>query len=99
LNLRCNNLGMPGRCARRRRLANTATSTTPPAGLSLSKPRRDVKALRQGFGGSTWQLRTALRANVLPGKVVRPLYIPESEVDGRFHQEFKAMVESIKFLP
>ena len=27
------------------------------------------------------------------------LYIPESEVDGRFYQEFKAMVESIKFLP
>ena len=27
------------------------------------------------------------------------LYIPESEVRGRFHTEFKAMVESIKFLP
>ncbi len=25
--------------------------------------------------------------------------IPESEVDGRFHQEFKALVESIQFLP
>jgi len=27
------------------------------------------------------------------------LYIPESEVGGRFHAEFKAMVESVRFLP
>lgn len=27
------------------------------------------------------------------------LYIPESEIDSRFHTEFKAMVESIKLLP
>ena len=27
------------------------------------------------------------------------IYIPETEKDGRFHQEFKAMIETIKILP